>query len=869
MIKNKKGFTLVELLGAIVILGIISTIAIVSLTKVLESSHKKYYDTQVKLFQAAGQTYFSDHKDLLPTINFGVNRVNLGVLIDQGYINEIVDYNKKECYTDERSYVTVTRRGPSSYVYQAVLSCKDRSTQTQDNNNEKGNFNISLDYSNGIDSSNGFKEGNIYYVRGTLSLGLTITTNSSGDNAGITGYRYSIVKKSNGKIYKTSEVIPSKDSICTSSGDNCTTLSDTINIRAKDIKDGEYTLEIEAFNLKGNSNNKQFATYTIVIDKTKPKCNIDITDGDKGNFIDNNQWYKDGKKKKVTLKMTIKEKNKAKSRLETTEFTDSFLSVSYKNTNDEMTKYQTTNTSSEGQVWYGQVEDKAGNSVKCTKKVFFDMTAPTCEITKRTSNGSIIGKNSWTKSDYTATRSCKDDNSKCDSKSLDNWSKNVYAAANTVNNNDITSDNDSVFDKAGNKGSCGTITAMIDKENPSCSVKIEGTKGNFQPAGNFYGNTAVQFYKKGDSPIAKLTKGDGYGSGLVTYGISKNNSELDNKKDSLPLNDGDNDWYINGYARDKVGNVSYCNTQNSGDKIPYYFIDLTPPLCPSITADETPNDKNWINATILFTFRNFSSDTRYFDWYTSKDNVFSKKSSFNSITEIKRLEADGKNRQGMLDVYDYAGNNNDECLTSYYNIDQTEPSIEKENNGHNGFAFNGHNRMPRTVICTDNLSGFSKKNNFTTDLYRDEDFESDEGTSGIYYKRTLSLNKIEMKYVYKATGYKYTMFYCKDKAGNDVYKHIDEIPSGFSADNHQAICCGCRTSSERKKTVGSGTNKKTVTISSGTEVIDASQTHSTGSNYDCGNQQTINKSGESFVYNSGKTDSSGTELYLSCRKCGS
>ena len=44
---NKKGFTLVEILTAIVILGILSTLAIVGVTGVINSSKEKYYATDL------------------------------------------------------------------------------------------------------------------------------------------------------------------------------------------------------------------------------------------------------------------------------------------------------------------------------------------------------------------------------------------------------------------------------------------------------------------------------------------------------------------------------------------------------------------------------------------------------------------------------------------------------------------------------------------------------------------------------------------------------------------------------------------------------------------------------------------------------
>ncbi len=463
--KKRKGFTLVELLGAIVILGILSTIAIVSLTKVLESSHKKYYDTQVKLLQAAGQTYFSDHKDLLPTINFGINQVDLGTLIDQGYINEIVDYNKEECYKD-KSYVTVTRRGPSSYVYQAFLSCKNRKTQTYVDGKDS-TAGIDLQYGT-IDSNNGNLIGSIYYVRGTLNLNLNITaSNSIGDNSGVTGYSYTLIKvnqNNSKKDYKTSEIIPSDaNSICTEySGDKCRKITDTIKIRAKDIKDGKYIIKIKAYNLVGKDNSKIFDTYSIIIDKTKPKCNITLPTKTNENFV--NGWY-NGKASNGSIA-----------------FTDAYLS-NYDITNNSNPTYNNsisgtsgtrpitlTDTTTSGQTFYGYVKDIAGNVGTCkTDVIKVDKSSPTCSVDTTTSSNS----RGW----FTNIPTIKLSDTTNDNGYSGINSYGLSTTANTYNNSYTNSQGETkgqiwygiIKDNAGNVNTCNSGSIKVDTSKPSCT----------------------------------------------------------------------------------------------------------------------------------------------------------------------------------------------------------------------------------------------------------------------------------------------------------------------------------------------------------------------------------------------------------------
>ena len=68
MKKNeKKGFTLVELLGVIVILGIIAMIAVPTINTALNYSRKKAYDEQINTIENTAQTYMSKNSLKLPS----------------------------------------------------------------------------------------------------------------------------------------------------------------------------------------------------------------------------------------------------------------------------------------------------------------------------------------------------------------------------------------------------------------------------------------------------------------------------------------------------------------------------------------------------------------------------------------------------------------------------------------------------------------------------------------------------------------------------------------------------------------------------------------------------------------------------------
>ena len=66
---NKKGFTIVELLAAIVILGLIVTIVYPAVISTIRSSEKKAHDSQVKTIERAMKLYYLDHSNELKDLN--------------------------------------------------------------------------------------------------------------------------------------------------------------------------------------------------------------------------------------------------------------------------------------------------------------------------------------------------------------------------------------------------------------------------------------------------------------------------------------------------------------------------------------------------------------------------------------------------------------------------------------------------------------------------------------------------------------------------------------------------------------------------------------------------------------------------------
>lgn len=103
--KNEKGFTLVELLAVIVILGIILAITIPSVGGIISNAKKDTHDANMGLFENAARLYYVSGNS--------ANEVSLNKLEEEGYLEEIpenpttdslYDSSKKVKNTDGKDF---------------------------------------------------------------------------------------------------------------------------------------------------------------------------------------------------------------------------------------------------------------------------------------------------------------------------------------------------------------------------------------------------------------------------------------------------------------------------------------------------------------------------------------------------------------------------------------------------------------------------------------------------------------------------------------------------------------------------------------------------------------------------------------------
>ena len=130
--ENRDGFTLIEVIGSIIILGILAIIAISLFTRELNEFRDEYYENLVSNLENSGREFFSDNRMYRPTGRLEAAKVSLNTLNSQKYIDEFIDYEGSEC--DKESYVIVIRKGKDEYDYHACLKC-----QNDDYDNTIGN----------------------------------------------------------------------------------------------------------------------------------------------------------------------------------------------------------------------------------------------------------------------------------------------------------------------------------------------------------------------------------------------------------------------------------------------------------------------------------------------------------------------------------------------------------------------------------------------------------------------------------------------------------------------------------------------------------------------------------------------------------
>ena len=118
-----KGFTLVELLGVIVIIAIVMGLAVVSYSSISSASTKTYYKgVEQSLLLAIGE--YSSYNNLNNMKLGDIKEVTLESLVNDRYIEKVVDKNGKSCNLAS-SNVKIYKNQLNKLDYIVCLVCDD------------------------------------------------------------------------------------------------------------------------------------------------------------------------------------------------------------------------------------------------------------------------------------------------------------------------------------------------------------------------------------------------------------------------------------------------------------------------------------------------------------------------------------------------------------------------------------------------------------------------------------------------------------------------------------------------------------------------------------------------------------------------
>ena len=122
--RRRKGFSLIELLAVIVIVGVIAAIVIISFNRYIDNSKKEKDKSNKNNAEMATKLFMQDNKDRLPVMIGDSVKLDLKDLKKFNYLkNDIKNSNNEDCM--EKSFVRVYKLSKEDYSYYTYLYCGD------------------------------------------------------------------------------------------------------------------------------------------------------------------------------------------------------------------------------------------------------------------------------------------------------------------------------------------------------------------------------------------------------------------------------------------------------------------------------------------------------------------------------------------------------------------------------------------------------------------------------------------------------------------------------------------------------------------------------------------------------------------------
>jgi len=533
---DRKAFTLVEIIAAIAIMGILMGVVIASFGSSLRKSHDNHCQQQVDMMIVAGRDYFNDKKTELP-LDIGSEKcINLGYLQNNSYIEAIKDYSGGLCNTTNSKVCAMKITG-SNYYYTGYLDCGKCSSDNVKEENESAPT-IEFKPNNGdVLNKDIVVEMSFPRVQ-PISYSYTVFQTDENDSTGSRGVP---IKKIDFREYKNK------------------------NPKIVLNKKGYFYIEGYAYSSNGKKGYKKSGIYHLDYNLDCEKS-VKISAKYRNGILEKETWVNGAIDINVDATGAVNNYNVIVNRDGKGEKTvlNNVTGSNTLNYDDRQTGKYTVKV-----VAY----DILGNSCETKPVVYYqDNVKPTCETKVfYDDNGTKNYNGEWSNKKLYFKPLCTDNESGC------NNNKNRGKVIN-IDYNGMASAGE-VYDMAGNSNNCSDVATKLDVTKPTCTIKLSKIDGK-----NGYYKTDVK---------ANLTASDNNGgSGIVKYSFDTDKDSIlnvvntDNQlKQSATYKEDTNGEEYYATIVDAAGNVGKCE---SGE----FKLDKTPPKCNFNVSGESTNFRN-------------------------------------------------------------------------------------------------------------------------------------------------------------------------------------------------------------------------------------------------------------------------------------
>lgn len=114
---NKKGFTLIEVIGVVTVLALILIVAVPSLTRTLKRNEQNRYNDYIDNLKVAAENY------MVSKLKEGesIDSIRLGELIDEGYVNDVITNPENDIQLSRSTKITVLDELDSANKYEVQV----------------------------------------------------------------------------------------------------------------------------------------------------------------------------------------------------------------------------------------------------------------------------------------------------------------------------------------------------------------------------------------------------------------------------------------------------------------------------------------------------------------------------------------------------------------------------------------------------------------------------------------------------------------------------------------------------------------------------------------------------------------------------